>query len=70
MQASNYVQAVEERQGLMVACIEEIAYRMSYIDVEQLMRLARAMASSTYGEYLLHVAEQEAGQPFPAADFT
>ena len=59
MQASNYVQAVEERQGLMVACIEEIAYRMHYIDVDQLTRLARAMASSTYGEYLLYVAEQE-----------
>ncbi len=59
MQASNYVQAVEERQGLMVACIEEIAYRMGYIPVEQLTKLARAMASSTYGEYLLYVAAQE-----------
>ena len=48
----------------MVACIEKIAYRMNYIDVEQLMRLARAIASSTYGEYLPHVAEQEAGRRF------
>ena len=61
MQASSYVQAVEERQGLMIACVEEIAYRMGYIEVEQLVALARAMGSSSYGTYLLHVAEQEAG---------
>ena len=62
MQASSYVQAVEERQGLMIACIEEIAYRMGYIGVEQLLALARAMGSSPYGTYLLQVAEQDAGQ--------
>jgi glucose-1-phosphate thymidylyltransferase len=61
MQASSYVQAVEERQGLMVACVEEIAYRMGYIGVEELLALARAMGSSSYGTYLMHVAEQEAG---------
>ena len=61
MQASSYVQAIEERQGLMVACVEEIAYRMGYIGVDQLLNLARAMGSSSYGAYLLHVAEQEAG---------
>jgi glucose-1-phosphate thymidylyltransferase len=61
MQASSYVQVVEERQGLMVACVEEIAYRMGHIGIEQLVALARAMGSSSYGEYLLHVAEQEAG---------
>jgi glucose-1-phosphate thymidylyltransferase len=61
MQASSYVQAVEERQGLMVACVEEIAYRMGYIGVDQLLALARGMGSSSYGTYLLHVAEQEAG---------
>jgi glucose-1-phosphate thymidylyltransferase len=55
------VQVVEERQGLMVACVEEIAYRMGHIGIEQLVALARAMGSSSYGEYLLHVAEQEAG---------
>src|SRR5262249_20174222 len=58
-QASNYIQAVEERQGLMVACPEEIAYRMGYIEAEDLARLARAMASSTYGQYLTHLLEQE-----------
>ena len=61
MQASSYVQAVEERQGLMVACVEEISYRMGYIGVEQLLALARAMGSSSYGAYLLRVAEQETG---------
>ena len=52
MQASNYIQAIEERQGLMVACLEEIAFRMGYIDAADLARLARAMASSAYGQYL------------------
>ena len=61
MQASSYVQAIEERQGLMVACVEEIAYRMGYIGVDQLLALARAMGSSSYGMYLQQVAEQEAG---------
>ena len=52
IQASNYVQAVEERQGLMVGCPEEIAYRMQYITGDQLARLAGAMKNSAYGTYL------------------
>ena len=60
MQASNYIHAIEERQGLMVACLEEIAYRMGYIDAAQLARLGRAMASSPYGQYLLRLLETEA----------
>jgi glucose-1-phosphate thymidylyltransferase len=59
LQAANYIQAIEERQGLMVACLEEIAYRMSYIDRAQLERLAGAMRSSAYGEFLFHVLDQE-----------
>jgi glucose-1-phosphate thymidylyltransferase len=59
MQAANYIQAVEERQGLMVACLEEIAYRMGYISAGDLARLARTMESSGYGKYLLRVLEQE-----------
>jgi glucose-1-phosphate thymidylyltransferase len=59
LQASNYIQAIEERQGLMVACLEEIAYRMHYITAAELDRLARTMGSSTYGQYLLHTLEQE-----------
>ena len=59
VQASNFIQAVEERQGLMVGCLEEIAYRMKYITAEDLERLARAMRGSTYGQYLLHVLEDD-----------
>ena len=60
LQASNYIQAIEERQGLMVACLEEIAYRMHYITAADLYRLARAMGSSTYGQYLRRTLDQEA----------
>ena len=60
MQASNFIQAIEDRQGLMVACLEEIAYRMGYITAAELTRLATAMASSAYGQYLFRVLEQEA----------
>jgi glucose-1-phosphate thymidylyltransferase len=59
MQASSYVQAIEERQGLMIACLEEIAFRMGYIDRAELARLARGMESSTYGQYLLRLLEHE-----------
>jgi glucose-1-phosphate thymidylyltransferase len=59
MQAANYVQAIEDRQGLMVACLEEIAYRMGYITADDLAKLARTMESSGYGRYLLRVLEQE-----------
>jgi glucose-1-phosphate thymidylyltransferase len=59
VQASNFIQAVEERQGLMVGCLEEIAYRMHYITAADLERLARAMRGSTYGQYLLHVLDED-----------
>jgi len=59
MQASNFIQAIEERQGLMVACLEEIAFRMGYIDAAQLTTLARNMSSSAYGQYLFRVLEHE-----------
>jgi glucose-1-phosphate thymidylyltransferase len=59
VQASNFIQAVEERQGLMVGCLEEIAYRMDYITADELDRLARGMRGSTYGQYLLHVLEED-----------
>jgi glucose-1-phosphate thymidylyltransferase len=58
-QASSFVQAVEERQGLMIACLEEIAYRMGYISADDVVRLAKAMGSSSYGQYLLHLLERE-----------
>ena len=59
LQAANYVQAIEERQGLMIACIEEIAYRLNYITAGDLERLGRKMKSSSYGEYLLRIVEQD-----------
>ena len=58
IQASNYIHAIEERQGLMVANLEEIAYRMNFIDAAQLARLADGMGSSAYAHYLRTVLEQ------------
>jgi len=57
MQASNFIQAIEERQGLMVACPEEIAYRLGYIGRDELGGLIRTMTSSAYGQYLSHLLE-------------
>jgi glucose-1-phosphate thymidylyltransferase len=57
--AANFVQIVEERQGLKVACPEEIAYRMGFIDAGQLERLAAPLAKSGYGHYLRAVLEQD-----------
>ena len=59
LQAANFVQTVEERQGMMISCPEEIAYRMGFIDVDQLHRLADNMADNGYGEYLLRLAADE-----------
>jgi glucose-1-phosphate thymidylyltransferase len=60
IQASNFVQAVEERQGQMIGCPEEIAYRMHYITAVQLERLGVSMKGSAYGQYLLRVLADEA----------
>lgn len=57
--ASVYVKTIEERQGLKIACIEEIAYKMEYIDAEQLCRVAEPLRKSGYGEYLLKVVEMD-----------
>ncbi len=59
LQAANFIQAIEERQGLKIACLEEIALRMGYITRAQAEELAHAMRNSTYGQYLLRVLEQE-----------
>ena len=53
--AAAYVQAIEMRQGIKIACIEEIAYEMQFIDAEQLKVLAKSLGSSEYAEYLLKV---------------
>lgn len=59
LQASNFIQAIEERQGLQVGCIEEIAWRMGYISTAQMLRMAEAMGKSGYGQYLIRLAEGE-----------
>ena len=59
LQAANFVQAVEDRQGMMISCPEEIAYRMGYIGREQLRLLAQEMNTNEYGKYLLSLVEDE-----------
>ncbi len=59
LQASNFIQAIEERQGLKVACIEEIAFHKGWIDAAALERLGRSMGKSPYGEYLRSLLDQE-----------
>lgn len=55
MQAGQFVQVIEERQGLKIGCIEEIAYRMGFIDADQLKEIAQPLVKSGYGEYLLNI---------------
>jgi glucose-1-phosphate thymidylyltransferase len=57
LQASMYVQTLEERQGMMISCPEEIAYRMGYIDQAKLRELSSNMANNNYGAYLKRLAE-------------
>ena len=59
LQASNFVGTIESRQGLKIACLEEIAYRQGFIDREALHRLGTALAKTSYGEYLLMLADDE-----------
>lgn len=59
LQAANFVQAVEERQGMMISCPEEIAYRMGFIDKEYLKMLAKSMGSNGYGSYLLSLLQEK-----------
>jgi glucose-1-phosphate thymidylyltransferase len=58
LQAASFIQTIQERQGLMISCPEEIAYRMGYISKEQLCELGKALAGNSYGEYLLALAAQ------------
>ena len=59
LDASNFVEAVQTRQGLYIACLEEIAYRQNYISKEQLVELAKPLLKSDYGEYLMKIAKGE-----------
>ena len=57
LEAANFVSIVQKRQGMYVACIEEIAYRMGYISAAQLVALAQPLLRTDYGKYLLRIAE-------------
>jgi len=59
LQAAGFVQAVQDRQGMMISCPEEIAYRMGYITCEDLMACGQVMKGNSYGQYLIHLAETE-----------
>ena len=59
LQAANFVQAVEERQGMMISCPEEIAFRLGYIDKDRLLELAEEMNNNLYGLYLERLAQEE-----------
>jgi len=61
MQASNFIRVIEERQSLMVSCVEEIAFRLGYIDANQLEALARPLAKNGYGQYLMRILETGRG---------
>ncbi len=59
LQAANFIQAIQERQGLHVACVEEIAFRKGYIDRESLLRLGKRMGKNRYGQYLMQLVQDE-----------
>jgi len=58
LEASNFIATIENRQGLKVACLEEIAFRYGYINKEQLLKLAQPLCKSHYGEYLVKIANE------------
>jgi glucose-1-phosphate thymidylyltransferase len=63
LQASNFVQIVELRQGLKIACLEEIAFRLGYIGMDELRAQAKPIANTEYGRYLLNLSEHPDSQP-------
>jgi glucose-1-phosphate thymidylyltransferase len=58
MQANQYVQVIEDRQGRKIGCIEEAAYRMGYINEEKLLEIAEPLRKSGYGEYLINLVKK------------
>ena len=59
LEASHFIETIEKRQGFKIACIEEVAFNMGYIDKEQLLRLAKPLEKNGYGEYLQRLAEED-----------
>jgi glucose-1-phosphate thymidylyltransferase len=62
-QAANFVRVIQERQGLKIACVEEIAYRLGYIDDARLAALAEDMLKNEYGQYLIHILDEREDDP-------
>ena len=62
--ASTFIETVEKRQGLKIACPEEVAYRMGYIDAGQVRRLANPLRQSAYGQYLLQLLNDRIAGPW------
>jgi glucose-1-phosphate thymidylyltransferase len=58
LQAGNFVQTVQQRQGLMIACPEEVAFRMGWINAEQTLRLAEPLKKNEYGQYLIYLVRE------------
>jgi glucose-1-phosphate thymidylyltransferase len=58
LKASEYVEAVQERQGFYISCIEEIAWRRGFIDARQLLALGQELSMTEYGQYLISLAEE------------
>ena len=58
IQAGNFVRIIEKRQGLKIGCIEEVAYRMGYIDADQLREIAAPLVKSGYGKYLMELLDE------------
>ncbi|HLO09790.1 MAG TPA: glucose-1-phosphate thymidylyltransferase, partial [Desulfobacteria bacterium] len=58
LEAGTFVETIEKRQGLKVACVEEVAFRMGFIDVAQLAALAEPMRKNGYGQYLLQLIDE------------
>jgi glucose-1-phosphate thymidylyltransferase len=59
MQAGEFVRVIEERQGLKIGCIEEVAYTMNFIDKDQLENIAKPLVKSGYGQYLLNLIKKK-----------
>jgi glucose-1-phosphate thymidylyltransferase len=58
LEACNFIETIEKRQGLKVACIEEVAYRMGYINKDQVKKLAEPLNKNGYGQYLFQIIEE------------
>ncbi|MCK5436391.1 MAG: glucose-1-phosphate thymidylyltransferase, partial [Desulfobulbaceae bacterium] len=58
-QAASYVQTIQDRQGMKIACVEEIAFRLNYIDRDRLYNLAAEMMQNEYGRYLMELVEEK-----------